>query len=357
MAYGPEAQYVLEPFGIPGGGYDAFEVVTLGGRHIAFYNENNPRGTYFVHPNALGSDSNWTDSGGNLLSEQIYAPWGQELVSGGQTPRFAGMSHRDQTGFDVTPARDYSSTMGRWLTPDPGNAGADPFDPQTWNAYPYARNNPTTFTDPTGRLYCSKPDTNGTSNCVLDEEYFKHKDQYKDYTHFESNYSQEHPDEARIQRLASNINSLHPTEFILAGMGIGVAGGVGVGGVLTYGGTVVIATAPRVATILGLTAGATSNPEVQNVVNGLEPNVNSPALQRFVSQLYQATDELPGGTAGAVRWEQATGELLSPSGHALKAGQIINGLNRLLASGSLSPHDAEVARALMDDLKSALGGN
>jgi RHS repeat-associated protein len=147
---------VLEPWGDPSGGYDAFEVVSLGGRHIAFYNENNPRGTYFVHPNALGSDSNWTDWGGNLLSEQIYAPWGQELVSGGQTPRFAGMSHRDQTGFDVTPARDYSSTMGRWLTPDPAGKGAVRLDdPQTWNMYAYVRNSPTTLTDPSG--LCDRP--------------------------------------------------------------------------------------------------------------------------------------------------------------------------------------------------------
>ena len=136
--------------GNPGGGYNAFEVVSLNGRHIAFYNENNTRGTYFVHPNALGSDSNWTDYGGKSANEQIYAPFGQELVTGGLNTRFAGMSHRDQTGFDITPARDYSSFMGRWLTPDPGNAGANPSDPQTWNAYAYVRNNPETDIDPSG---------------------------------------------------------------------------------------------------------------------------------------------------------------------------------------------------------------
>ena len=46
--------------------------------------------------------------------------------------------------------RRLSPGQGRWLSPDPGNAGADPSDPQTWNMYAYVRNNPTTFTDPTG---------------------------------------------------------------------------------------------------------------------------------------------------------------------------------------------------------------
>ena len=105
-----------------------------------------------MHPNALGSDSNTTDYGGNSNGEQIYAPFGQELVSGGQGIRFAGMSHRDQTGFDITPNRDYSSTMGRWLTPDPvGLKAAHLADPQTWNRYSYARNNPLEYVDSNGK--------------------------------------------------------------------------------------------------------------------------------------------------------------------------------------------------------------
>jgi hypothetical protein len=33
-------------------------------------------------------------------------------------------------------------------SPDPGNAGALNDDPQSWNEYAYARNNPTNLTDP-----------------------------------------------------------------------------------------------------------------------------------------------------------------------------------------------------------------
>jgi hypothetical protein len=36
------------------------------------------------------------------------------------------------------------------VSPDPGNAGADPSSPQTWNGYSYVSNNPLNATDPTG---------------------------------------------------------------------------------------------------------------------------------------------------------------------------------------------------------------
>jgi RHS repeat-associated protein len=69
---------------------------------------------------------------------------------------FASLQGYDDVLQDyTTPNRRYSNsiTFGRWLTPDPDNAGADPSDPQTWNAYAYAGNNPTTNVDPSGEDY------------------------------------------------------------------------------------------------------------------------------------------------------------------------------------------------------------
>ncbi len=60
--------------------------------------------------------------------------------------------HRDARGNDADSmhARYYSPIAGRFLTPDPINS-ADPANPQSWNKYAYALNNPINYVDPDGR--------------------------------------------------------------------------------------------------------------------------------------------------------------------------------------------------------------
>jgi hypothetical protein len=49
--------------------------------------------------------------------------------------------------------------MGRFISPDPsGLSYADPGNPQSFNLYSYALNNPLKFTDPTGLAYCQWDD-------------------------------------------------------------------------------------------------------------------------------------------------------------------------------------------------------
>jgi RHS repeat-associated protein len=64
---------------------------------------------------------------------------------------FLTQKERDnETGLDYFGARYYASTQGRFTSPDPGNAGADEGDPQSWNGYAYSLNNPLRFIDPDG---------------------------------------------------------------------------------------------------------------------------------------------------------------------------------------------------------------
>ena len=162
LSYDAWGQRIVDVYGSPGSGYDADEIMTIlpGGRWVADYNENNVRGTYFQHPDALGSVTEWSDQNGNLTVNQLFYPFGQSWIGqpgGGAPTQFAGMEHRNAYQFDVTPNREYNSKWGRWLTPDPGGKNAVRLDdPQTWNMYSYVRNNPTTLTDPTG-LYEMNP--------------------------------------------------------------------------------------------------------------------------------------------------------------------------------------------------------
>jgi RHS repeat-associated protein len=61
-------------------------------------------------------------------------------------PGHSSYATRDQR----RPARYLSGAQGRFQSVDPANAGANPADPQTWNAYSYVGNNPLSYSDPDG---------------------------------------------------------------------------------------------------------------------------------------------------------------------------------------------------------------
>jgi RHS repeat-associated protein len=58
-----------------------------------------------------------------------------------------------ETGLDWFSTRYMSRAQGRFQSVDPGNAGADPTNPQTWNAYSYVGNNPLSYSDPSGQCW------------------------------------------------------------------------------------------------------------------------------------------------------------------------------------------------------------
>lgn len=84
-----------------------------------------------------------------------------------------------ETGLDYFLARYYSGAQGRFLSVDPGNAGASNDDPQSWNGYAYSRNNPLKYTDPDGKRYRVCWD-GGTCEEMTDPEYEQYKTDFID---------------------------------------------------------------------------------------------------------------------------------------------------------------------------------
>ena len=103
--------------------------------------------TCYVSWDHLGSTRMVTDASGSIVSRQDYLPFGVEIprtwsVVDGLSPKFTGQDHDAETLLEFYQARYLAAGLGRFMSVDPGNAGADPTDPQTWNMYGYVRNNP-----------------------------------------------------------------------------------------------------------------------------------------------------------------------------------------------------------------------
>ena len=87
---------------------------------------------------------------------------------------FTGKERDQETGLDYFGARYFSGAQGRFTSPAPENASAFlyPDDPQSWNGYSYARNNPLRYVDPDGMNY-TVCDTQNHCRDVTDAEYNK----------------------------------------------------------------------------------------------------------------------------------------------------------------------------------------
>jgi RHS repeat-associated protein len=89
---------------------------------------------------------------GTLIEENRVLPYGEpwQSTSPDNEGKFTSYLRDAETGNDYAMERYYASRSGRFLTSDPGNAGAILQNPQTWNGYVYAANDPINFGDPTG---------------------------------------------------------------------------------------------------------------------------------------------------------------------------------------------------------------
>jgi RHS repeat-associated protein len=150
--------------------YDAF------GRLSAEYSTGVPAPpctTCYIATDHLGSTRLVTDQNGNTVGRHDFVPFGEEIAAntGGRdstfgtsdfvNQKFTGQERDVETGLDFFQARYFSAALGRFNSRDPENAGADLFNPQSWNGYTYVANNPLTLIDPSGLSFvpCKYPDS------------------------------------------------------------------------------------------------------------------------------------------------------------------------------------------------------
>jgi RHS repeat-associated protein len=135
--------------------------------------------SWLAHSDAIDSTAMVTDETGAMVWDQVFGPWGQIWQQTGTRPWFVFGGLRWPVNDPLHPSatREFSSNVFRWNTPDPDNAGADVGDSQSWNAYAYALNNPTTLNDPEGTdVQVCLNNENGGQDCqwYSDEEYNKY---------------------------------------------------------------------------------------------------------------------------------------------------------------------------------------
>ena len=146
------------------------DYVYLNGRPVAVLNGST---LYYLHDDTLGTPQSATDSNQNIAWQATYQPFGQASVSGTVTQnlRLPGQYFDVESGWNHNGFRDYLPALGRYVEPDPlGMQGsARYYSPQTGrfisegqigfggmiNTYAYAGDDPTDFTDPSGKTCCT----------------------------------------------------------------------------------------------------------------------------------------------------------------------------------------------------------
>jgi RHS repeat-associated protein len=137
--------------------YDAADKVVA---EYSTVTTSKPEVSYLTNDN-LGTPRINTNESGAVVSRHDYRPFGEEIVTGGRAPeigynadsvrkQFTGYEHDAEIDLDFAQARYFSPQLGRFSTPDKFTNDSNTLDPQSWNLYAYVRNNPLSYTDPSG---------------------------------------------------------------------------------------------------------------------------------------------------------------------------------------------------------------
>jgi RHS repeat-associated protein len=171
------AQYVYDGDGrrvkktwTPNGGsaQETYYIYDGAGRLMAEYSTaaNPDSGLRYYFQDHLGNTRAITDASQGI-KRYDYEPFGRSLTAGDNSRGgefqstallsnslnlFTGKMRDAESGLDFFLARYYSSGQGRFVSPDGPMDDQNPEDPQSWNRYAYARNNPISQTDDDGNI-------------------------------------------------------------------------------------------------------------------------------------------------------------------------------------------------------------
>jgi RHS repeat-associated protein len=130
------------------------EYVYFGGQRVARRDASG--NVYYYVEDILGTSRVLTTSNGTVCYDADFYPFGGERTpivnTCPQNFKFNGKERDPETGLDDFGARYFSSSFGRWLSPDwsaiPAPVPyADLTNPQTLNLYQFVKDNPETFVD------------------------------------------------------------------------------------------------------------------------------------------------------------------------------------------------------------------
>ncbi len=270
--------------------------------------------TRHFHLDHLGSPQIVTDADGKTLDLHLYFPFGEEATDASQdnlSLKFTGHERDDLDPYgtsydlDYMHARYFSAHLGRFLSVDPSEQSHEPRIPQSWNRYAYVRSNPISLLDPDG------------------------KNPFDFRWLLDAFSPGAHPIHDTLTGVAHHFDS-----FLLMS-----------------------AAAPGlVQAPLDISLDVSSAVALRDLMVREAPEAESPALQKVVRQLFKASDRFPGGTAGALRVEAATGRMLSASetGHVQAGLERLGNLRTVLGTGGLSSGDVELDLKLQHDITNSL---
>jgi RHS repeat-associated protein len=112
----------------------------------------------YIHTDHLGGSNVITDKNGNVRQYMDYVPFGEPFLDinydgkAKEQRTFTGHEYDVDTQLTYMGARYYNAKTGQFLSVDPNFfSELNLSDPQSFNSYAYARNNPIVYIDPDGR--------------------------------------------------------------------------------------------------------------------------------------------------------------------------------------------------------------